>query len=218
MKKSILVAALCVAGLMAAPAVAQTGTGAAPAAAQDATAPDVGELLGGVAEIAKRLQGTVANLDSRIEESKTSAERGDALLTEMLTSARDLQQSLGRDSEIWTDLSALFDDWNKKRDDALKQSETKPQFKEIATLWQSKIDEAMKLREQILAQAAESEALVDAIEAQREIVLAYYEVNAADKVLESMRAMSEDLGAMNANMKSILDQTGVVAGDNVAQQ
>lgn len=218
MKALIVSAALGIAGLLTTPitTVAQT-TGTAQPAASTETA-DVATLLKNVSDTAQRLQATVGDLDSRIEASKNSAENGNALLNDMLASARDLESSLGKDSPVWLELSTLFDEWGKKRDHARKQSETKPQFTEIAELWQSKLTEALKLREQILKQAAESQALVDAIEAQREIVLAYYEVQAADKVLESMRAMSDDLAEMNESMRAIVDQTGVVAGENVAQQ
>jgi hypothetical protein len=206
----------------AAPQVAQTDAAQTDAAqtdaAQDEAPPDIAALMENVSTIAEGLQNSVTDLDDRIEASLNSAAQGEKVLTEMLLSARALQDSLGRDSDVWTDLNRLMDNWRAKHEAALKQSETKPEFGEIAKLWQARLDEAMKLRESILQQAAESVALVDAIESQREIVLAYYDVQAADKVLESMRAMSEDLTQMNESMRGIVSQAGVVVGNDVGQQ
>ena len=77
----------------------------------------------------------------------------------------------------------------------------------------------LKLREQILKQSAESQALIDQIEAQREVVLAYYEAALADQALATMRAISDELGQMNDQMTSIVNQAGVVADPaNVATE
>lgn len=187
-------------------------------AAEQAGPPDVTQLMTEVKATADKLQTNVGNLGERIKGSANSAEEGAKLLDEMLTSAREVQASLDRDSEIWTQLNGLIDDWAKKRETFAEKAAAQPEFADIAEAWQKKIDNANALREQILVQAAESESLVDQIESRREVVLAYYELDAADKVLESMQAISDDLTAMNASMKGILDQTGVVAGVPVAQE
>jgi len=190
---------------------------AGSAMSQDDT-PDVASLVADVTTIAEGLQFRVATLGDQIAAS-SDAEAGTKALDEMLAAAQELQDSLGRDSELWDEMNGMMDVWAQKRDDLLERAKTLPKLKPVAEGWQSRIDEGLVLREKILEQAAESEALIAQIEEQREVIIAYYDLDLADQALETMRAMSEELGTMNAAMSSILEQANIVAAPpTVAQE
>lgn len=188
------------AAFFAGAAVAQDGTGDT----------DVAQLVDNVTVIAQGLQARVADLSEQIAAS-SDAESGTRALDEMLAAAQELQDNLGRDSTLWSEMNGMMDNWGTKRDDLLERAKTVPALKPVADGWQSRIDEGLVLREQILKQAAESEALITQIEEQREVIIAYYDLDLADKALETMRLMSDELGTMNSAMSSILAQANVVA-------
>lgn len=172
--------------------------------------PDMGELVEKVTMIATGLSDRVATLGEVI----VSANGGDAAakaLDEMLDAARQMQADLGRDSEVWSDIKAMLEIWGERRDDLRSRAVDNAALAPIADTWQARIDEALTLRQQILEQSGESQALIDQIEAQRDVVFAYYEANMADQALETMRAISDELGQMNDQMSSIVSQAGIVA-------
>lgn len=179
--------------------------------------PDVAALVDDVSSIAQGLQVRIETLGEQMAVS-SDAESGTRALDEMLAAARELQDSLGRDSELWDEMNGMMDVWGQKRDDLLVRAADVPALRPVAEGWQSRIDEGLTLRTQILEQAAESEALIAQIEDQREVIIAYYDLNLADQALATMRLMSEELGTMNAAMGSILAQANVVAEQPVVAQ
>lgn len=228
MKNNIVAGALLLASLSS--AVAQTTeqgatitTEVAATVKVDASTPavegSIESLLTNVTDAAGGLEQTVTDLKERIAASANSAEEGTKLIDDMLAAATKVNASLGRDSDVWTQLNALMDNWTAKRDSLNEKGKNNPALLPVAETWQVKIDEAQILREQILVQAAESENLVQLLSQQREVILAYYDADAADAVLSTMQKMSEQLEGMNTEMKSILQQTGVVAeGKAVANE
>jgi uncharacterized protein YyaL (SSP411 family) len=165
--------------------------------------------FGNVTTVAQSLQDTVANLQANIANSANSAEEGTKMLDEMLEAARGVNESLDRDSEVWVDLNALLSEWSAKRDQTFAAAQDNPAMKNVADLWAERVEQGMALRTQILDQASSSSILVADIEAQREVVLAFFEVGAADAVLASMQQISDQLGQMNAEMQSILATAGI---------
>jgi hypothetical protein len=179
-----------------------------PAFAQDNTNP-MADVMGDVTIVATALQATVLELQENISSSANSAEEGTNMLDEMLSAATDVNDSLDEDSEVWQQLNALLADWSIMRDDLSQRATENPALQNVADLWQQRVENGIALRTQILDQASASKNLVVAIEAQREVVLAYFEVDAADQVLASMQQMSDQLGQMNTEMQSMLEQAGV---------
>lgn len=172
--------------------------------------PDMVQLVESVSTIATGLSDRVATLGDVIAAS-TDGDAAAQALNEMLEAARQVQSDLGRDSEVWQDINDMLEIWGQRRDDLRERATQNQALGPIADTWQARIDEALTLREQILSQSAESEALIDQIEAQREVVIAYYEANLADQALATMRAISDELGMMNEQMSSIVSQAGIVA-------
>jgi hypothetical protein len=172
--------------------------------------PDMVELVESVTTIATGLSDRVATLGEVIAAS-TDGDAAAQALNEMLDAARQMQADLGRDSEVWSDINAMLEIWGERRDDLRARAVENAALAPIADTWQARIDEALTLRQQILEQSGESQALIDQIEAQREVVIAYYEANLADQALATMRAISDELGQMNDQMTSIVSQAGIVA-------
>ncbi|KQI70753.1 hypothetical protein AN191_16370 [Loktanella sp. 5RATIMAR09] len=172
--------------------------------------PDMVELVESVTTIATGLSDRVATLGEVIAAS-TDGDAAAEALNEMLDAARQMQADLGRDSEVWSDINAMLEIWGERRDDLRSRAVDNAALAPIADTWQARIDDALTLRQQILEQSGESQALIDQIEAQREVVIAYYEANLADQALATMRAISDELGQMNDQMSSIVSQAGIVA-------
>ncbi|TVR60502.1 MAG: hypothetical protein EA420_14115, partial [Candidatus Competibacteraceae bacterium] len=82
--------------------------------------------------------------------------------------------------------------------------ESNPAFLPVAQGWQARLDTARELRNQISTERANSVALMRAIESDREIVLAYYELGQADKAIESMQKVGANLTSLNENMQTIV--------------
>ncbi|MEZ5583649.1 MAG: hypothetical protein R3F37_13670 [Candidatus Competibacteraceae bacterium] len=66
------------------------------------------------------------------------------------------------------------------------------------------------MRSKINTERANSLALMQSIEADREIVLAYYELGQADKALDSLQKVSDNLVSLNQNMQAIVESAGQV--------
>lgn len=172
--------------------------------------PDMVALVASVTSIASGLSARVETLGDIIS-ATTDGDEAARALDEMLDAARQMQADLGRDSAVWQDINAMLEVWGERRDDLRERAVENQALAPIAETWQARIDEALNLREQILGQSAESQALIEQIEAQREVVIALYDANMADQALDTMRAISDELGQMNEQMGSIVSQAGIVA-------
>ncbi|WP_333713909.1 hypothetical protein [Yoonia sp.] len=172
--------------------------------------PDMVALVDSVTTIAGGLSDRVATLGDIIS-ATTDGDEAARALDEMLDAARQMQADLGRDSAVWQDINAMLEVWGERRDDLRERGVENQALVPIAETWQARIDEALTLREQILNQSAESQALIEQIEAQRDVVIALYDANLADQALDTMRAISDELGQMNEQMGSIVSQAGIVA-------
>ena len=177
---------------------------------ETAAEPSMSGLFEKVTKVAEDLQASLADLESNIQESRNSIEKGGEVLDEMLASVTAVHDSMAEESEIWSELDALLDLWEQRRKTALEKSETNPAFLKIADEWKAKIHSAKELRKQISEERANSIALMQAIGEDREMVLAYYELGQADKALESLTKVSDSLVALNENMQTIVQTAGAV--------
>jgi chromosome segregation ATPase len=187
--------------LLLAGLLALTGTASL---AQPADQPDMGRLFEKVNAVAAQLQENLSGLEANIQASRDSIEKGGAVLDAMLESVKRVNASMAEDSEIWTELDALLELWEKRRQETLTQSESNPAFLPIAQAWQSRLDTGRQLRNQISTERANSLALMRAIESDRDIVLAYYELGQADKAIESLQKVGANLTSLNENMQVIV--------------
>ncbi len=215
----ITLAAAAVAFLMAfAPLTAKAQTGGSVANdAVDGKQPSVARLLGDVGEVADRLTKNMADVQEALAKSVKSRDEGTKLLEQVKAAVESVHGSLAKESGIWTELTKAIQVWDDNRTAALEKAETNPAFDEIAEQWGARIEQAGSLREQILTQRAEAKALLDRILSDRELVLAYYDLEQADRALEALQMVSKELSVMNDSMQKIVDQVQMVAAPAVAQ-
>ena len=179
--------------------------------------PDIARLVEGVNTIAVDLEKNISAVMEALEDASNNREEGAKLLEQMQASVEAVHGSLTEDGNIWTELTRAMEIWDQNRKSALEKSETNPAFDQIAEEWSLKIEQAGALRKQILTQRAESMAMLDQITSDRDVVLAYYDLGQADRALEAMQTVSDNLGRMNESMREIVDQTQVVAGPAISQ-
>ena len=179
--------------------------------------PNIAQLVEDVHEIADTLQTNISGVREALSAAADSRENGAKLLEQIQVSIEAVHGSLAEDSDIWTELTRVMGIWDENRQAALEKSETNPAFGQIAEEWSFKIKQAADLRKQILYQRANSMAMLDQAMSERELVLAFYDLGQADRALEAMQSVSDDLGRMNDSMRAIVDQTQVVAGATVPQ-
>ncbi len=175
-----------------------------------ATQPDMSDLFNKVNSVAEELQLNLSDLEKNIQESRNSIEKGAQILDEMLVSVRKVHQGMAEESEIWQELSALLDLWEQRRNAALQKSESNPAFLPIAKAWEDKLKTAKGLQRQISTERANSVALMRSIEADRDIVLSYYELGQADKAIESLQKVSTNLANLNNNIQNIVKVAGSI--------
>ncbi len=197
---------------VAVPVVELTKTSAAVAPAAGATGgdPDMQRLFENVSSIADQLKSDLSNLETNIQASHDSMDKGGDVLNAMLASVTELHSKLAEDGAIWTDLNTLMERWGQRRQAAVAKSEANPTFAKIAEEWSERIKTARLMRSQISTERANSLGLIRAIETDREVVLAYYELGQADKAIESLQKVSQNLQALNTNMQSIVQTAGAV--------
>jgi cysteinyl-tRNA synthetase len=174
------------------------------AVAQPAAQPDMANLFQKVNEVAQQLQTQPGRSGSQHPGQPRLGRERRQVLDEMLASVSAVHKSMAEDSEIWTELSALLELWEERRRDALQKSESNPAFLPVAQGWQTRLDTARELRNQISTERANSVALMRAIESDRDIVLAYYELGQADKAIESLQKVGANLTSLNENMQTIV--------------
>lgn len=180
-------------------------------------APDIVQLVKDVNAVADSLTANIAEMQAAITAAADSREEAAELLDRVQVSLEAVHAGLAEDGSIWAELSRALAVWDENRRAALEKSESNPAFDAIAEGWAGRIDQAAALREQILAQRAENTALLSRIVSGKELMLAYYDLGQADKALEAMQEVSDDLGRMNDSMHAIVDQMTVVAGPAIAQ-
>lgn len=183
----------------------------------DNAQPDMSKLINDLAEAAENLTKGMSEVRKAITDAGDSRAEGAKVFDQALVSLEELHRQLAEDSDIWTELTRTQETWEENREFALDKSETNPSFEQIAEEWSFKLEEAAKLRKQILSQRAESEAQLAQIETIKEVALAWYDLGLAERALEQLNRVSSDMARMNESMREIVAQAGQVAGPSIGQ-
>ena len=179
--------------------------------------PNIAQLVEGVNRIASTLEANISGVRNALAAAADSRENGARLLAQIEASIGAMHGSLAEDSDLWTELKRVMEIWDQNRQVALEKSETNPAFSQIAEEWRIRIRQAGDLRMKILDQRANSMAMLEQVLSERELVLAFYDLGQADRALDAMQTVSDDLGRMNDSMRAIVDQTEAVAGAAISQ-
>ena len=210
--KTPIVAAMAIAFAVFPPASWTQDKGAG-----DSAQPNIAQLFQDLNALAGKLTKDMSEVKQAIVDAGDSRDEGAKVIDQAQASLEAVYRSLAEDGDIWTELTRTQEIWEERRSLALEKSETNPAFEAIAEEWSIKLDDAAKLRKQILSQRAESMAQLDQIASQKEVMLAYYDLGQADRALEALEQVSSDLGRVNETMRTIVDQAGQVAGPAIAQ-
>ena len=189
--------------------------------AQTATAENQSAIPGLTAAVnllATDLEKNISITRELLNQAASSREDGMRVLDQLEASVERVHVALAEDSDIWVELTRAMGAWDKIRQEKLEKSETNPAFDAIAEEWSVRLKQASMLRKQILEQRAESVAMLDQLQSQRAVVLAYYEINLADTALEHMQMVSDDLGTMAEKIRAINEQAQVVDESGVISQ
>ena len=188
---------------------AQTGTAGNQSA--------IAGLAAGVNVLAADLEKNIKEVRAALNDAASSREDGLRVFNQLQASVERVHVALAEDSDIWVELTRAMDAWDEIRQDMLKKSATNPTFDAIAEEWSVRLKQASTLRKQILEQRAESVAMLDQLLSQRDVVLAYYELGQADRALEQMQMVSDDLGTMSEKIRAINEQAQLVAEPAISQ-
>ena len=212
-------AALAFSVLAAAPAAQEQAVGESASEGEPAggAGPDLARLLGDVNAIADRLAENIGEAETALAAASDSREDGVKLFDRMRASVEAVHAGFAEDGDIWTELGRALAVWDENRKAALENSGSDPAFDEVADGWAERIAEAAALRERILTQRAESMALLNRILSEEELILAWYELGQADKALEAMRRVGDEMVRMNESMRAIVDRMTAVAGPAIPQ-
>lgn len=173
-----------------------------------AVEPNTQLLVNNVSGMVEALRQNIASLDQGIATSSDALENGEAILDSLLNSVQEINGSIAEDSETWKELNNLIARYDDERERVTKRAnETgNAQLQEIAGLWQKRIDDADSLREDISRERARSQSLIKELESRREVVVEFVKLDAADLVIQNMRAIRDNLVAVNDDMEIMLEK------------
>ncbi len=165
-----------------------------------------------VTNTARRLQELLDDLPRRMEEAKHSEENGRKLFDRLEAAIDDIASRLAENSALWKQLGELQQQWQNNHKDALKKAEANSAFRAVADGWKDRLDKVAALKQKILEQRGESLSLMDSLKARREVIVAFYNLGAADKVVASFQEVSAQLQKMNDGMRAIVEATQATVG------
>lgn len=165
-----------------------------------------------VANASRRLKELLDDLPRRMEEAKHSEENGRKLFDQLEAAIDDIASRLAENSALWKQLGELQQQWQNNHKDALKKAEANSVFRAVADGWKDRLDKVAALKQKILEQRGESLSLMDSLKARREVIVAFYQLGAADKVVASFQEVSAQLQRMNDGMRAIVEATEATIG------
>ncbi len=189
------------------PALGQQSTPAQPAQQQQ-TQPNTQLLVDNVSKMVETLRENIASLDQGIQTSDNALKNAPKILDDLLKSVEEINGSIAEDSETWKELSSLIDRFEGERARVAKRAnETgNAQLQNIAGLWQEKVAKAGSLRDDISRERARSQALINELRDNREVVIELVKLDAADLVIKNMQAIRDNLVSVNDDMQVMLDK------------
>lgn len=195
------------------------GEGEVPAAAAPAVEttavddPDVAGLLASITSIANDLETGLDDLQDRIAASRESAERGEEVLNLMSTALEGVHGRLEQDSEIWQELEDLLEQWEEDMAAAQERAATDARWQARADAWADRIQTGTEIRRQLGDQATEANSLIQHISRERDLILEDYRLGEAQRAVDAMAEVGNQLTAFTGAMRQLADRTQDVVTD-----
>lgn len=193
-----------------APVVSAFGQQSAPQkpSQQQQAEPNTQLLVDNVSKMVGTLRENIVSLNKGIESSDNALKNAPQILDDLLKSVEEINGSIAEDSETWKELSRMIGQYEGERARVAKRAnETgNAKLQEIAGLWQEKVGKAGSLRDDISRERARSQALINELKENREIVVELVKLDAADLVIQNMQAIRDNLVSVNDDMQVMLDK------------
>lgn len=205
-------------GLSCLMATAPLAAGSSSAWAQEETTAeaedeDIADLLASITGMANELEGSLGDLEERIQASRESAEQGAEVLDLMSSALENVHDRLERDSEIWQELDAMLQQWEDDMAAAQARAASDPRWQARADAWGERIQTGVEIRRQLGEQAVEANSLIRHISGERELILEDYRLGEAQRAVDAMADVGNQMTAFTGAMRQLADRTQNVVAD-----
>jgi hypothetical protein len=164
------------------------------------------EIITGLARSAETFQDTVREVQKLLADSAASRETGTAALDRMLTALRGVEASVSDQGEIWQQYAVMIRSWQQNQRQSEERALQDPAFREQADAWGKRVAEAGDLRANIARERNRVRALIGDVERDREVLLGWYSLGQADRALQGLRRVSEDLTTLNDGLSDMVQR------------
>lgn len=168
------------------------------------------ELMDRVTKTAQKFQKTYKDVEQMLRNSVHSREQGTAALQKMLQMLTAVQNSLSDKGEIWRECQTMSEKWQKNEKATADKAAQDPAFQAQADAWDKKIEDLSHLRADILQQRDDVQAKIDDVRHNQDVVLGWYDLGQADKALQGLRQMSQQLGTMSNDLTTMMNNARLV--------
>ena len=166
----------------------------------------VAEIIAGLTGAAENFQNTVKDVETLMNESKESQEKGAAALDRMLVALHGAEASVSEQSQIWIQCTTLLKLWQDRQKQIAQKAVQDPRYAEMADAWSSRINQAAGLRTNITSERNRLNAAIADAERNKEFLVDLYSLGAADKVLAGLQKMNDQLKALGDGLAGMVAQ------------
>lgn len=161
-----------------------------------------------ITALTETLRENIASLDVTLASADDTLSNAPAVLDGLLASVEEMTDVIAEDGETWTRLNALIVEFESERTRVADRANQtgNATLQRIASMWDERVETVFSLREDISRERARTRALLLELGDEREIVVELIKVGAADMVIENMRAIRDNLVAVNDDMQVMLDK------------
>lgn len=171
-------------------------------------------VVANITTLTDTLRENIADLDNSLVSADETLNNASAILDGLLDSVASMTDLIAEDGETWTRLTALLVEFEDERTRVSQRAQAtgNPALQQIAGMWGERIDTLSSLRSDISRERARTRALLADLENEREVVVELIKVGAADMVIDNMRAIRDNLVAVNDDMQVMLDKALQIDG------
>lgn len=166
--------------------------------------PNPAAMIASLTKMSEDFQSTIRDVQGAVQASATSQERGAEALDRMLAAARAVAASVSDQSEIWRQVDTMLSAWTRQHREAEDRAARDAQFRQIANAWAERVRQASEVRGQIVSERGRTQVMIDQIESERSLILAFYALGEADKALEGLRRINNELGQLNNGLGALV--------------
>lgn len=163
-------------------------------------------LVENIEKTVETLKSDIASLDQGISDADYALRNGEKMFDNLIGSTQGVLSSIDENSDTWVSLTSVINDFQEQqaRVTQLATESNDQRLRTIADLWGKKAKEADLLRDDISGERARARSLLESLKGERLIVVEFIKLGAAEQVLESMRAVRDNLQSVNVKLDEML--------------